>query len=322
MKHQWFPFLLVAAVGCNLSLSRAQEVHFSQAYANPLRLNPALAGSEKGTRVTLHYRHQWWDMASVYQTFSASYDRALPSIRSGVGVQVYRDNAGNGTLQSTSVSATYAYQVPLSRELSLRAGSQATWRQHKLDWERLTFEDQVDARYGFIYDSRERPGRTVHTTPDFSSGVMLMSRHYFIGVSVYHLLQGNEPLTSGTSAVLPRRLSLQAGYIHPFDRKNPTLGSISPNVIVVQQAGTRVVQLGFYAQRGVLTGGIWYRHGQALTFLAGLQHQSLRFGYSFDLTYADFQGPGTAHELSLGVHLPSRRRWGRKRHQPVPCPTF
>ena len=37
----------------------AQDVIYSQFYANPLYLNPALAGAKLNSRVTLNYHNQW-----------------------------------------------------------------------------------------------------------------------------------------------------------------------------------------------------------------------------------------------------------------------
>jgi hypothetical protein len=55
-----------------LSASRAQDQHFSQFYAAPLSLNPALTGAMEGSyRVGTVYRDQWRKvMEQPIRTFS------------------------------------------------------------------------------------------------------------------------------------------------------------------------------------------------------------------------------------------------------------
>ena len=63
-------------------IGQAQDPQFSQFYANPLFLNPALAGFIDCGRVNLNYRNQWPSLANAYITYSASYDQNIPGINS------------------------------------------------------------------------------------------------------------------------------------------------------------------------------------------------------------------------------------------------
>ena len=51
-----------------------QDVAFSQFYANPVYLNPALAGIRICPRVTLNYRNQYPSLGDNYVTYNASFD--------------------------------------------------------------------------------------------------------------------------------------------------------------------------------------------------------------------------------------------------------
>jgi len=83
----------------------AQDPIFSQFYANPLYLNPALAGSALTPRLTLNYRNQWPSLDANFVTYGASYDQYLPSINSGIGISFITDRAGGGALTSGGISA-------------------------------------------------------------------------------------------------------------------------------------------------------------------------------------------------------------------------
>ncbi len=100
-------------------ISQAQDAQFSQFYANPLFLNPALAGFTECGRVNLNYRNQWPALANAYITYSASYDQNLPSINSGFGVLAMSDRQGDGALVRNSISAFYSYQLQVSDPINL-----------------------------------------------------------------------------------------------------------------------------------------------------------------------------------------------------------
>ena len=68
---------------------------------------------------------------------------------------VLNDKAGEGTLTTTNVSLIYSYQLNVTREFSVRMGLQGTYVQKKVDWDKLTFGDMIDPRYGFIYPTLE-----------------------------------------------------------------------------------------------------------------------------------------------------------------------
>ena len=93
----------------------------------------------------------------TFVTTSASYDQHVDGLNGGLGLLVTNDQAGKGTLNTTTVSGIYAYQQAVSRNFSLSAGFQATYFQKSLDWNKLTFGDMIDPRRGFIYNTNDVP---------------------------------------------------------------------------------------------------------------------------------------------------------------------
>jgi hypothetical protein len=64
---------------------KAQDFHYSQFYAAPLYLNPALTGSTELSRVGVNYRKQWPGLAQDFSAYSAyfdhySYDLSAPAM--------------------------------------------------------------------------------------------------------------------------------------------------------------------------------------------------------------------------------------------------
>ncbi|MBK6988993.1 MAG: PorP/SprF family type IX secretion system membrane protein [Bacteroidetes bacterium] len=147
-------FLILIFIGLSGSVL-AQDPECTQVYANPRELNPAFAGSVRCPRVALNYRNQWPALTGTFVTSSASYDQHVEALGGGIGLLVMNDKAGEGTLTTTNISAIYSYQLNINREFSIKFGMQGTYAQKKVDWDKLTFGDMIDPRFGFIYQTQE-----------------------------------------------------------------------------------------------------------------------------------------------------------------------
>ncbi len=303
--------------------AQAQDPQFSQFYANPLYLNPAFAGTVKCPRFAMNYRNQWGALTGNYVTYSASYDQHVPVISGGVGVIVTRDIAGQGTLSTTSATGIYSYQRPINRYFSVKLGVAATFVQKSLNWERLTFGDQIDSRRGFIYTTNEIPRGGSKSYADFSAGVLGFSDKYYFGAAAHHLNQPNESLIHGEDR-LPIRFTAHAGMVLPLTTKGGRgrkEASISPNVLYQVQGDFDQINIGVYVRNGPLVFGVWHRFQDAVIGLVGIHAGTLKIGYSYDLTVSD-QTPktGGSHEVSLSKTLKCKRR--KVTMRAINCPSF
>ncbi len=307
--------------------SVAQDPEFTQFYANPLYLNPAFAGTARCPRLVMNYRNQWPALTGTYVTTSASYDQHIETIQGGVGLLVTRDQAGEGTLKTTSVSGIYSYQQAISRKFSLKAAFQATYFQKSLDWSKLTFGDMIDARKGFIYETQDIPRGGNVNNVDFSAGILGFSEKLFFGFAAHHLTEPNESLVVGTSR-LPMKYTAHAGAVIPIDKRNRySEASISPNVLYRMQGEFQQLNIGLYVKKGPLVGGIWYRgilfsdYKDAFIAIVGIQTDVIRFGYSYDITVSELTpATGGSHEVSMTLQFDCRPK--RRKFRTISCPSF
>ncbi len=300
----------------------AQDPAFTQFYANPLYLNPALAGTNKCPRVVMNYRNQWPALTGNFVTMSASYDQYVPVISGGLGFYVMNDNAGQGTLNSFNINAIYSYQLNITDDISMVAGFQATYFQRSLDWSQLTFGDQIDPRRGFIYNTQDTPrGGTVDNV-DFSSGLVVFSETFYGGVAVHHLFEPNESLIVAESP-LERKYTVHAGATIPINKdvKGNSETTISPNVLYQRQYDFEQINLGVYIKKGPLIGGLWYRFDDSFIVLAGVETERIKVGYSYDLTTSRLTTKTAgSHELSLALKFNCRPK--SKKFRAINCPQF
>lgn len=326
-------FIWVAAILIFMGAEgHAQDPIFSQFYANPLYLNPALAGSNICPRVNLNYRSQWPSIAGTYKTFSASADMYMDKLSGGVGLIVLNDQAGSGALQTTTASGIYSYRLTINRNLFLNAGFQATYYQRKIDWAKLTFPDMIDPHFGFVYTTQEKqPSKLTKGFADFSTGLVLAnSRNFYAGFALHHLTQPNEGFYSDISSKLNMKMTVHAGYIFDLSKKSSNNRSVedptlSANILYQRQQHFQQINYGLYFNRFPFVGGLWFRQNfnnpDAIIFLVGFQQDWFNFGYSYDLTVSKLTNiTGGAHEISLALMFPCPPH--KKKLRTINCPTF
>ncbi len=302
--------------------SAAQDPAFTQFYANPLYLNPALAGTQKCPRVVLNFRNQWPALSGNFVTSSASYDQYVDAISGGLGFYVLNDNAGRGTLNSFNINGIYSYQLALSKKFSMVVGFQGTYFQRSLDWGALTFGDQIDPRRGFIYETKDTPRGGVVDNVDFSSGLVVFSENLYAGLAVHHLFEPNESLIVAESP-LERKYTFHAGATIPLARdvRGESDISISPNFIYQRQYDFEQINVGVYVKRGPLIGGLWYRFEDSFIVLLGVETDRFKVGYSYDLTTSELVGQTAgSHEISFAFNFNCRPQ--KKKFRAINCPQF
>ena len=315
MKKLYIVILFSIIITNNLL---AQDPQFSQFYANPLYLNPALAGTNLCPRVNLNYRNQWPGISGTYVTTSASFDKYIYKLKGGLGFLVTNDRAGQGTINTTNVSAIYSYQVRFTRYFSMNFGVQATYGQKNLDVTKLTFGDMTDDRNGFVRPANLAGINSHKSFADFSAGTVAFSKRLYAGVAVNHLTQPDEGFISVTK--LPMKITGHAGAVFHLNGERGD-ATISPNIIYQQQQNFKQLDFGLYATKGVFVGGLWYRNNDSFILLVGFQKSIFKFGYSYDITVSKLtNATAGAHELSLGFLFKCKKP--KPRYRPGICPIF
>lgn len=325
----------------------SQDPQFSQFYANPLYLNPALAGGALAPRATVNYRNQWPSLSANFVTSSFGADLFLSKYSSGLGLLVTTDSQGLGNLKATDLGVLYSYQLQLNEENFLRMGLQGSYVNRSFDYFGLTFGDQYSDT-GLGKDPTGDP--VVGYKPslnyaDFSGGMMAYSDWYWAGASVHHINRPNQSFSPDTASYrLPMKISFQAGLKIPFagytflgdeiDREK----TISPAILYKKQGRYDQLDLGLYVTYSPIVFGAWYRgipvkkyasninNHESLIFLVGYRQDKFSLGYSYDVTISTLGvGSGGAHEVSLSYtfeKLTPRQPRTRRKDKQLSCPKF
>ncbi len=327
-------FFASVCMAVSVTTAYAQDPYFSQYYANPLYLNPAMAGTSWCPRFVTNYRNQFPAFEGNFVTYSASYDQNIESIGGGVGVQVFHDRMADGIMTNNEVNLMYSYHYAINRRFSMRAALSVGYFMKTLDGSRLTFPDMIDPRYGFIYTTQDLDiFNNTFDRPqglDFGAGVLGYSKKFYGGFAVDHLLEPDDAF-SGFGSVIPRKYTIHAGALIPLERDFKDV-SISPNFVYQKQQNFSTANLGMYFTKEPFVGGVWYRNAgiaftDAFIVLIGLEQinkngPQFKVGYTFDITIGGVGIGNTsgAHELSLSYVFPCRKK--PKRWRTISCPSF
>ena len=305
-------FLLVVFAGI------AQDIHYSQFYASPLTLNPALTGINScNYRVGVMYRSQWSSVsADPYTTPSISFDinnvlqRIVKTGTLSLGALVLNDKAGAGDLSNLTVAGSIAYQRPLSasRRLNLSIGIQPGYVQKKVDFSKLTFENQFD---GVDFNSGLSSGENFDDKFgyfDLNAGAYLTydfgkKSSVFVGGSLFHIIPPKETFLNSADNKLGMRIVGHGGVkIGVTDKLD-----IIPQVLYMSQSKATEINLGLSLQYFInpdvaLIIGAYDRLGDAIIGMAAVEFKKVRIGFSYDVNTSslkDVSNGNGGFELSL-----------------------
>ncbi len=309
----------------------AQDPEFSQFYANPLYLNPALAGATVCPKINGNYRNQWPGIGKAFVTYNFSYDQYVSYLHGGLGVLVTADRAGGGNLNTTAISLMYAYKFNLTTRLQASGALKVGYYQRHLNWDNLKFEDMIDPVLGFTLPTSEKqPDNLSVGVPDFSTGVFLSYNDQFYGgVTVDHMTQPKVGFYTDNKTQLDMKFTIHAGSVISLQKSGSSTDerefSISPNILYQQQFRFHQLNVGLYLTVDPFIGGVWFRHNfenaDALIPMLGLHYKNLRVGYSYDLTISRLKGAsGGSHEVSASWQFPCIEK--RRHIRAIKCPRF
>ena len=321
--------LVTACAILSFSSVSGQDLAFSQFYANPVYLNPALAGNKICPRVTLNYRNQFPALGSNYVSYSVGSDMFIKSLSGGIAVMANADMTG--PLAAFSGSAVYSYRLKITDKITMNAALQAGYIQYRLNWQKLVFEDMIQTGTGEIVSGNEVPPPSLSMGDvDFSTGMVVgYNERLYLGAAVHHVTMPNLAFYQNDNNRLDMRITVHGGALLDLHEglqgsENEKL-SFSPNFLYMQQGKFHQLNTGVYVNFYPFVSGLWVRHNfenpDAIIVLLGFQQPEYKVGYSFDYTISKMGIPaGGAHEVSFVWLLPCPKK--EFKYKAIKCPSF
>lgn len=351
MKQFSKPILLAAFLLAVLEQMSAQDPRFSQFYASPWNLNPAMTGLFNGRwRVTANYRDQWSSFLSPvpFRTYAAAFDARIEVGRddyAAFGIGAMHDEAGTARFEQNKVQIGGAFLKQLSggryrAQNYLSAGAQLGFGQNSIDWSRLWFSRQFDSANEIpdptLPNGEQGADASSKAYLDFNAGLlwyMLFDDEGFVyaGAALHHINSPGISVAGDDQETLYSRWSAHAGGQFPLSHNFSAL----PGVLVMRQGPAFESDFGvnfrYYnhdLNELAMRAGVWARLGNqldkgiqmdAITIVGMLELNRWMLGLSYDITTSSLTAANNsrgAFELSLTYFHPGERR------QRIVCPRF
>lgn len=331
---------LIIITICYCPFVHAQDIHFSQFFASPLTLNPALTGNFNGNvRVAGNYRNQWPSVNRAFTTSTLSVDfpimtNKLPeNDRMAIGIMGFTDQQADGVLKNNFGSLSIAYNKGLDEDgyNRLSLGFQAVYCAKNLNVTNLKFEDQLRSD-GFTGVTTEifRSNQLSIGYFDLNAGVNYSgttqnNTNFYVGASAYHLTKPKESFLGGQFN-LSQRYTIHGGVYFPLNTQvtlhasgiYQSQGNANEGIVGAALGYTLGAEYGDDPTT-VYAGG-WYRFADALIPYIGLEYGKFRLGATYDVTTSSLKSVNQTRggfEISL-IYINKPSNSGRS----IPCPKF
>ena len=293
----------------------AQDPSYSQFFASPLTLNPALTGKFNGDlRVAGNYRNQWPTVNKAYITSTLSVD--LPILQSslsegdrwGIGMLAMTDKTANGILNSNYFGLSTAYHKTIDQEglHTIGVGFQGVYANRTLDGPRLHFVDGLQIDGTWLPSASEPVNLQVVSTSYFDVNAGLLyngslngTNAVYFGVAMYNINQPKASFLGAENITIPTRLTVHGGGYFPSENTGKTWyvsalynhqataselvfgGALELSASPPDE--TKIVNVYF---------GAWTRInnvGDAIIPYVGMDYGSFNLGMSYDVNVSGFK---------------------------------
>lgn len=339
MKKIIASLVLITVLG-----AQAQDIHFTMWDAMPITTNPATAGVFPGDyRGVINYRNQWASIGNPYTTYSVMGDAGLFKNKwkngfMGVGLNVYKDVAGQTDFGTTKISLGLSNIVYLNEKNSASVGLMGSWAQNSISPNNLEWDSQFN---GQTFDPTAPSFETMTFQSDnyfdFSAGALwaygtgtktLSKNDEFkmkAGMAFYHVTRPTRETEFGDLDKLYSKFSIHAdAHIGIANTKF----AFKPKFISYFQGPTRqftggllarymlreeAKYTGFFSEMAISFGG-YYRIGDAFAPSAEFEIGGLAIGVAYDMNVSGLTtatGGNGGPEVFLRFISPNPFSYGR-----------
>ncbi len=309
--------LLVVTLG-GFGHIKAQDLHNTLFYMNPLHMNPGFTGSYEGTfRIGGLYRDQARTAigSSAYSTPTIFVDAPILMIGKrhwiGVGFLAFQDQAGDGNLKTNGGQLSGAFHLALDKKSKNVLALGVQWgkiaREPK-DKDKYRPEDLIlDGFNGSVTpESQDKlfmnggAGLTKKTYTDINIGLLFKSKvsktaDFNFGISARHITSPDSDFNFGSPGGGQTKddIDLNMRFI-AHAQLNTDLNkkwTLTPEIYFSNITPAKQFQLhawtGYWlkkAENVKLNGGLGYRVGDSAQLLLGLDYKNLKVQLGYDFT--------------------------------------
>lgn len=276
-----FTFILLQ-IGLN-----AQDAFFYETKQIRSYLNPALTGINGSLSFNLIGKEQFLNNVGDFLSGGFSVEQSWPCSKVDAGIYHVFDQEGDGSFRTNHSAVNFVYTLPIEINRTLhnfRLGTKFQYTNKSIDWQGLTFSDQIDLKYN-LTDAFGVLNQSDFTPPDWNSVSRLT-----MGLGVIHKVDiglvykwsltwgasvenyTNAFESNGYDSILAlendknRLIDKWSFYFapeFPLTKSYKDYFGFRPSLVVLQEASLTNIQIGFDTN---------YRRSYGLGFYFGTGH--------------------------------------------------
>lgn len=287
------------------------DIHFSQFYETSILRNPALTGIfGDDYKLGAYYRNQWNSIANPFSTFLVTAETHFPVRETSedfisIGLLSYYDKAGSIDQKITTFYPAVNYNKSLNPDHNrfLSFGFTGGYNQYSFDPSKATFNNQyLNGKYNPNNPTGENLPNAKMDLWDLGAGINFNTSEgennnitYIIGISGYHFTQpkfsyyqqngitenmrlnGNASVASHVTDLVS--IQVQANYAMQGTYKE-LIGGCLVSYTEATNGASDVL---------VMSGGLFYRYGDAIIPVVKMNYKSLAIGVSYDVNVSSLK---------------------------------
>lgn len=336
-KYKYVILLLISLF--SMKFSWTQDFHYSQFYASPINMNPALTGVFDGIfRLGINQKTQWLSVSKPFVTVSGIFDMPVYKNNSrrellGLGLNFSSDQAGDSKFRSlqVNISASYVRGLDRRNKHKLGIGFYAGIAQRSINYAELYFDEQFQNGY---FDPTnpitEMYGMDNFVYFDWGAGSFWSyspnkTNSFSLGYSAGHLSRANQTLYENEAKLNIKHLVF---FSSKFNLSNHL--QLQPMAFAAFQGSFQEICFGSnieyfvkknsYSTQISLGGGLFYRWNDALMVVGMVEWKNIRIGVSYDINVSSFVTATNVRggfEFSL-IYIYKKSTLGRMGKEPCP----
>lgn len=280
----------------------AQDIYFSQQYADKLSLNPAHPAIQGNSEICVIMRQQFPQAQGGFKTYGASYLQKINQC--GIGIRAYGTTSG-GAYTQNNFSAAYANMVRLSKKIKCSAAVEVAFATKNLKQNKLVYYSMLDPLTG---DIKGTPPSIEYTSPNtlaMSTGIILYTKKSAAGLAAYNIAQYKISSTEGISKAFTGFVNHKIELKKTFRNHQAEPCYLIPNIIIRYQNNISSIQTGLHIDTPVIIGGLSHRlqtgaytqHSIIATIGVTIKNIQIGYGHDFNLSNTIKADYG-AHEIA------------------------
>jgi hypothetical protein len=251
------------------------DINMVHAFINSPATNPSYTGVTEGYNLAVHtfFDKPFFDYPDhlyLPREIGGAFDFSFGKTKNNALGIIYTDAVGGATIVE-SYGMSYARKIRLSRKSfyhDLRLGISVWYLRRIFEWDNISFMDNIDPQYGFIYNTNEIRPSDKKSYAKFDFGLWYQNPYFFAGLSITNLnkpdlgVYGVDIKYRQTELSMGGQLRIGSSFtIHPLLNTkvlhlwHKNVWYISPGV------------MGSY--NNILYAGVIYKHLNSLSVVAG-----------------------------------------------------